>query len=94
VQTWGRSDPGLGTGWAYFVKDEIYKKFLLDFMSEKDISTCSGLAAVDLANTRKLTGLRVTGVSASVCAHQGCIHPLGLGISRKANGKVDSRVNY
>ncbi|KAF9505610.1 hypothetical protein BS47DRAFT_1433238 [Hydnum rufescens UP504] len=27
----------LGTGWAYFIEDEIYKKFLLDFMSEKDL---------------------------------------------------------
>ncbi|KAF9507538.1 hypothetical protein BS47DRAFT_1366595 [Hydnum rufescens UP504] len=54
----GHSDPGLSTGWAYFVEDKIYKKFLLDFVPEKDISTCSGLAALDLANTRKLGDLQ------------------------------------
>ncbi|KAF9503757.1 hypothetical protein BS47DRAFT_1402098 [Hydnum rufescens UP504] len=88
----GRSNPGLSTGWAYFVEDEIYKKFLLDFVSKKDISTCSGLAALDLANTRKSTGLRVTGVGASVCARQGCICPLGLGDLQK--GKHYSNMDF
>ena len=53
------------------------------------ISTCSGLAALDLANTRKSAGLRVTGVGASICAHQGCIRPLGLGDLQKGERCVD-----
>ncbi|KAF9509454.1 hypothetical protein BS47DRAFT_1301444 [Hydnum rufescens UP504] len=47
------------------------------------ISTCSGLAALDLTSTRKLVGLRVTGVGAAVCACQGCICLLGLGDLQK-----------
>ena len=47
------------------------------------MSTCSGLAALDLANSRNSKGLRVTGVGASVCARQGCIRPLGLGDLQK-----------
>jgi hypothetical protein len=52
------------------------------------ISTCSGLAALDLANTRKSAGLRVTGVGAAVCARQGCIRPLGLGDLQKGERYV------
>jgi hypothetical protein len=32
-----RPDPGLGTGWAYFLEDIAYKKFLLNYVSEKDV---------------------------------------------------------
>ncbi|KAF9513214.1 hypothetical protein BS47DRAFT_1296509, partial [Hydnum rufescens UP504] len=85
-------DPGLGTGWAYFVENKEYKEFLLGYVSEKDISTCSGLTALDLANTRKSMGLHVTGVGASVCAHQGCIRPLGLGDLQK--GKQYSNMDF
>ncbi|KAF9514098.1 hypothetical protein BS47DRAFT_1295385 [Hydnum rufescens UP504] len=81
-----------GAGWAYFIKNEEYKKFLLNYVSEKDISTCSGLAALDLANTRKSSGLRVTGVGTSVCAHQGCIRALGLGDLQK--GERYSNMDY
>ncbi|KAF9511307.1 hypothetical protein BS47DRAFT_1373089 [Hydnum rufescens UP504] len=75
-------DVGLGTGLLYFIEDAPYKSFLLNYACELSylyqISTCSGLAALDLTNTWKLVGLRVTGVGVAVCAHQGCIHPLGL----------------
>ncbi|KAF9506633.1 hypothetical protein BS47DRAFT_1305009, partial [Hydnum rufescens UP504] len=90
----GAPDPGLGTGWAYFVKNEEYKKFLLNYVSEKMylISTCSGLAALDLANTRKSSGLHVTRVGMSVCACQGCIRALGLRDLQK--GKRYSNMDY
>ncbi|KAF9506615.1 hypothetical protein BS47DRAFT_1374076 [Hydnum rufescens UP504] len=76
-------DVGLGTGLSYFIEDAPYKSFLLNYVSETDISTCSSLAALDLANTWKSVGLHITGVGAAVCARQGCIHPLGLGDLQK-----------
>ena len=47
------------------------------------ISTCSGLAALDQANTRSSKGLRVTGVVASTCARHGFLLPEGLGDLQK-----------
>jgi hypothetical protein len=32
-----RTDAGLGTGWAYFVDNDEYKTFLLNYVSEKDV---------------------------------------------------------
>ncbi|KAF7331582.1 CxC2 domain-containing protein [Mycena kentingensis (nom. inval.)] len=45
-------DPGLGTGWAYFVEWEPYREYLLTVTDQKEISTCTGLAALDHANTK------------------------------------------
>ncbi|KAF9504631.1 hypothetical protein BS47DRAFT_1368655 [Hydnum rufescens UP504] len=76
-------DVGLGTSLSYFIEDAPYKSFLLNYVSEMDISTCSSLAALDLTNTWKSVGLHITGVGVAVCAHQGCIRPLGLGDLQK-----------
>jgi hypothetical protein len=43
-----RPDPGLGTGWAYFIENEEYKKFLLNYVSEKDVSCSLALPAHEL----------------------------------------------
>ncbi|KAJ6514372.1 hypothetical protein C8R47DRAFT_1206735 [Mycena vitilis] len=55
-------DPGLGTGWSYFTEDPPFRKFLLT------MSTCSGLAALDYANTKFSRGYGSTGVALGVCA--------------------------
>jgi hypothetical protein len=47
------------------------------------ISTCTGLAAMDYANTRNSKGLHVTGVGASICARHGFLRPLGIGDLQK-----------
>ncbi|KAK6972220.1 CxC2 domain-containing protein [Favolaschia claudopus] len=54
-------DPGLGTGWSYFLEPEPYRKFLLTVTKQDEMSTCSGLAALDYANTKFSTGYSVTG---------------------------------
>ncbi|KAF9504109.1 hypothetical protein BS47DRAFT_1401750 [Hydnum rufescens UP504] len=76
-------DPGLGTGWAYFVDDQAYSMYLLKHTSQKDISSCAAFAALDHANTKKSDGLRVTGVGAIVCAHHGLLRPNGIGDLQK-----------
>ncbi|KAJ7820776.1 hypothetical protein B0H14DRAFT_2599756 [Mycena olivaceomarginata] len=61
-------DPGLGTGWAYFVEDAPFRKYLLSVTDQQEMSTCSGLAALDYANTKFSRGYASTGVGLGVCA--------------------------
>ncbi|KAK7039759.1 CxC2 domain-containing protein [Favolaschia claudopus] len=49
-------DPGLGTGWAIL-------QYLLTVTDQVEMSTCSGLAALDYANTKYSRGYSSTGVS-------------------------------
>ncbi|KAJ7876464.1 hypothetical protein B0H14DRAFT_2568179 [Mycena olivaceomarginata] len=61
-------DPGLGSGWSYFTEDPPFRRFLLTVTDQKEMSTCSGLAALDYANTKFLRGYGATGVGLGVCA--------------------------
>ncbi|KAJ7833717.1 hypothetical protein B0H14DRAFT_3462536 [Mycena olivaceomarginata] len=45
-------DPSLGSGWAYMVETMLYRSYLLTVTDQKEMSTCSGLAALDHANTK------------------------------------------
>ncbi|KAL1724879.1 hypothetical protein EV714DRAFT_222349 [Schizophyllum commune] len=61
-------NPVLGDGWGYFVKRSSYMQYVRSFANEEDISTCSGFAAVFLANLKRVRGLRATGVAAVICS--------------------------
>ncbi|KAJ7691087.1 hypothetical protein B0H14DRAFT_3100895 [Mycena olivaceomarginata] len=61
-------DPGLGSGWSYFTEDGPFRTFLLSVTDQKEMSTCSGLAALDYANTKFSRGYGATGVGLGVCA--------------------------
>ncbi|KAJ7025057.1 hypothetical protein C8F04DRAFT_1269664 [Mycena alexandri] len=76
-------DPGLGTGWAYFVEQEPYRQYLLTTTNETEMSTCSGLAALDYANTKFSRGYSVTGVGMGVCARHEFVQPTGVGDLQK-----------
>ncbi|KAJ7782955.1 hypothetical protein B0H16DRAFT_1709789 [Mycena metata] len=76
-------DPGLGTGWAYFVEQEPYRKYLLTTTNETEMSTCSGLAALDYANTKFSRGYSTTGVGMAVCARHEFVQPTGVGDLQK-----------
>ncbi|KAK7055626.1 CxC2 domain-containing protein [Favolaschia claudopus] len=54
-------DPALGAGWSYFVEPEPYRQYLLTVTDQVEMSTCSGLAALDYANTKFSRGYSVTG---------------------------------
>ncbi|KAJ7024475.1 hypothetical protein C8F04DRAFT_1192393 [Mycena alexandri] len=71
-------DPGLGTGWAYFTENEPYRQYLLSVTDQKEISTCSGLAALDYANTKFSRGYSSTGVGMGVCARHEFVQPNGV----------------
>ncbi|KAF7310275.1 CxC2 domain-containing protein [Mycena indigotica] len=72
-------DPGLGTGWAYMVEWEPYRAHLLTITDEQEMSTCSGLAALDHANSKFSRGYSVTGVGMGVCARHEFVLPNGVG---------------
>ncbi|KAJ7029081.1 hypothetical protein C8F04DRAFT_1188013 [Mycena alexandri] len=76
-------DPGLGTGWAYFVEQEPYRAYLLTRTNETEMSTCSGLAALDYANTKFSCGYSTTGVGMGVCARHEFVQPTGVGDLQK-----------
>ncbi|KAF7322694.1 hypothetical protein HMN09_00048200 [Mycena chlorophos] len=84
-------DPGLGTGWSYFVEWEPYRQHLLTITDQKEMSTCSGLAALDHANTRFSRGYSVTGVGMCVCARHEMVFPNGVGDLQKGEryGNMD-----
>ncbi|THU86082.1 hypothetical protein K435DRAFT_684412, partial [Dendrothele bispora CBS 962.96] len=70
-------DPGLGTGWSYFVEDRPFREYLKTVTSQKEMSTCSGLAALDYANTRYSRGYGSTGVAIGVCARHELVQKTG-----------------
>ncbi|KAJ7595933.1 hypothetical protein C8J56DRAFT_1001776 [Mycena floridula] len=61
-------DPGLGTGFSYFVEDEPYHEYVKTLGDQEEINTCTGLLVVDHANTQFSHGYAVTGVGLALCA--------------------------
>ncbi|KAJ7071748.1 hypothetical protein B0H15DRAFT_793361 [Mycena belliarum] len=76
-------DPGLGTGWAYMLETTPYRRYLLTVTDQKEMSTCSGLAALDHANTKFSKGYSTTGVGMGVCARHEFVQPNGVGDLQK-----------
>ncbi|KAJ7807696.1 hypothetical protein B0H14DRAFT_3483063 [Mycena olivaceomarginata] len=76
-------DPSLVSGWAYMVESVLYRQFLLTVTDQKEMSTCSGLAALDHANTKFLCGYAATGVGMWVCAQHEFVQPNGVGDLQK-----------
>ncbi|KAL1673315.1 hypothetical protein EV122DRAFT_294248 [Schizophyllum commune] len=76
-------NPPLGDGLGYFVQRQPYLAYVSSFASEEDISTCSGFAAISLANTKRVRGLRATGVAAVICSRHNMFLPNGIGDLQK-----------
>ncbi|KAF7304231.1 hypothetical protein HMN09_00824100 [Mycena chlorophos] len=68
-------DPGLGTGWSYFVEWEPYRQHLLTITDQKEMSTWYS----------------VTGVGMCVCARHEMVFPNGVGDLQKGEryGNMD-----
>ncbi|KAJ7896246.1 hypothetical protein B0H14DRAFT_2558175 [Mycena olivaceomarginata] len=65
-------DPGLGTGMAYMLENPEFREYLLTVTDQVEIyqmSTCSGLAALDYANTKFSRGYSSTGIGMGVYAN-------------------------
>ncbi|KAF8144424.1 hypothetical protein K438DRAFT_1992779 [Mycena galopus ATCC 62051] len=84
-------DPTLGPRWSYMVETGPYQEFLLTITDQKEMSTCSGLAALDHANTKFSRGYSATGVGMRVCARHKFVQPNGVGDLQKGErfGNMD-----
>ncbi|KAJ6452354.1 hypothetical protein C8R47DRAFT_998112, partial [Mycena vitilis] len=76
-------DPIVDDGLGYFCNMEQYKLFLRDHVNEEEISTCSGFQAMFLANTKRVKGLRTTGVGGVTCARHNMWRANGIGDLQK-----------
>ncbi|KAJ7876897.1 hypothetical protein B0H14DRAFT_2713442, partial [Mycena olivaceomarginata] len=76
-------DPSLAPGWAYMLEAMRYRKYLLTVTDQKEMSTCSGLAALDYANTKFSRGYSATGVGMGVCARHEFVLANGVGDLQK-----------
>ncbi|TFY75854.1 hypothetical protein EWM64_g8158 [Hericium alpestre] len=69
----------LGSGWAYFVEESSYQRYLENYTDQKEMKHCdSNHSAVDHANLLAQKRFAVTGVGAIVCACHGFFHKHGI----------------
>ncbi|KAJ7788512.1 hypothetical protein B0H14DRAFT_3504207 [Mycena olivaceomarginata] len=85
-------DPGLRTGWAYMLENTPFREYLLTVTDQKEMTTCSGLAALDYANTKFSRGYSTTGVGMGVCARHEFVQPNGVGDLQK--GERFANIDY
>ncbi|KAF7305332.1 CxC2 domain-containing protein [Mycena chlorophos] len=78
-----RRDPPLGPGFAFMVEPAPYRAWLLTQTDQKEMSTCSGLAALDYANTKFSRGYSATGVGMGVCVRHELVKANGVGDLQK-----------
>ncbi|KAF7324862.1 CxC2 domain-containing protein [Mycena kentingensis (nom. inval.)] len=71
-------DPGCGPGFAFLVEWEPYREYLKTITKQVEMTSCSGLAALDHANTKFSRGYSATGVGAGVCARHEFVQPNGV----------------
>lgn len=83
-----KKDPGLGTGWGFFVEDTAYRKYLLTVTDQKEILTCTGLSALDHANSKFSTGYATTGGGVCCCGRHELIEKEGVGDLQKGERYV------
>ncbi|KAJ6553888.1 hypothetical protein B0H10DRAFT_1754054, partial [Mycena sp. CBHHK59/15] len=76
-------DPPLDPGWSYLTERVPYREYLLTVTDQDEMSTCSGLAALDHANSKFSRGYSATGVGMGVCARHEFIQPNGVGDLQK-----------
>ncbi|EEB94303.1 hypothetical protein MPER_06900, partial [Moniliophthora perniciosa FA553] len=70
-------DPGLLTGKAYFVPQAAFQVWAKSLGEQKESSSCTGLAAVDQANTKYSRGYASTGAILCLCARHEMVEPNG-----------------
>ncbi|KAJ7071702.1 hypothetical protein B0H15DRAFT_925776 [Mycena belliarum] len=76
-------DPDLGPGWAYMLDTGPYREYLRTVTDQKEMNSCTGLAALDYANTKFSRGYSTTGVGMGVCARHEFVQPNGVGDLQK-----------
>jgi hypothetical protein len=72
-------DPVIDDGTGYFANRKDYSEHIWKHVDEQEISSCSGFQAMFLANSKRVKGLRVTGVGGVTCARHNMWRPNGFG---------------
>ncbi|KAJ7154821.1 hypothetical protein C8R46DRAFT_911140 [Mycena filopes] len=75
-------DPILGDGLGYFCKregEDGYKAHIAKHVNDQEVSNCSGFQAMFMANTRRVKGLRTTGIGGVTCSRHNMWRPNGIG---------------
>ncbi|KAJ7799812.1 hypothetical protein B0H14DRAFT_3491267 [Mycena olivaceomarginata] len=77
---------------VFLLENMGYREFLLIVTDQKEMATCSGLAALDYANTKFSQGYTTTGVGMGVCARHEFVQPNGVGDLQK--GEQFANIDY
>ncbi|KAJ7817032.1 hypothetical protein B0H14DRAFT_2374230 [Mycena olivaceomarginata] len=81
ISSWS-VDPSIQDGWAYFTKwggSEGYGEFVKTLGQQQEMSTCTGLPALDHANTKYSQGYRATGCGMVTCGRHEIVAKNGVG---------------
>ncbi|THU88515.1 hypothetical protein K435DRAFT_589111, partial [Dendrothele bispora CBS 962.96] len=65
ISSW-RADPTLQDGWAYYIEMGPYFEWVRKMKEQKEMCSCTGLTALDHANTKFHEGYEDTGKDAGV----------------------------
>ncbi|KAF8196616.1 hypothetical protein K438DRAFT_1585485 [Mycena galopus ATCC 62051] len=91
VSSWA-ADPSIQDGWAYFVPSVEYHEFVKTLGDQKEMSTCTGLAALDHANTKYAQGYAATGCGMVTCGRHEIVAKNGVGDLQ--NGEKYGNMDY
>ncbi|KAJ7358346.1 hypothetical protein DFH08DRAFT_802181 [Mycena albidolilacea] len=78
ISSW-LADPSIQDGWAYFTCSGPYMEFVEMLGEQKEMSTCTGLAALDHANTKYAQGYAANGCGMITCGHHEVVCKNGVG---------------
>ncbi|KAJ7750769.1 hypothetical protein B0H14DRAFT_3513347 [Mycena olivaceomarginata] len=78
ISSW-LADPSIQDGWAYFTRSVPYGEFVETLGEQKEMSTCTGLAALDHANTKYAQGYAATGCGMITCGRHEIVCKNGVG---------------
>ncbi|KAL1740799.1 hypothetical protein HDZ31DRAFT_46757 [Schizophyllum fasciatum] len=71
-------DPSLADGGSYMVESTSFEEYIRTADVQTDVSTCTGLSAVDHANTKYSKGYAETGKALGLCARHEFIQKNGV----------------
>ncbi|KAF7349558.1 CxC2 domain-containing protein [Mycena sanguinolenta] len=91
ISSWA-SDPSIQDGWFYFVPSAAYAEFVETLGEQKEMSTCTGLAALDHANTKYSKGYAATGCGMVTCGRHEVVSRNGVGDLQ--NGEKYGNMDY
>ncbi|KAG2029310.1 hypothetical protein BDR03DRAFT_881153 [Suillus americanus] len=85
-----KADPGLNKGWAYFVEEGAFKKFLHDTGKQpQEKSSCASHNAVNLAETKNSRSLAATGAGTVDCSRHNMKRPCSVGDLQKGERYIN-----